>query len=294
MRGSALVLGLCLAAFSLSACLRPNEISYSGPDSVNGPSGTFTFSFTSTLQSPPQVTVAGTGNMACTLVSQTEVSYTGSDGTCDLTARSVGTNTGFVTYSGESLTQKVAVLAPAPSVSASTNAPVAPSGSAALPEPVQATSPQAAAPSATQATSATPSSSATPPRSTAAPRPSASSAPASPSPTALRAQTVTWNPNTNISATIPSSDGGREFTPSTQATTSGDGAITYSIGSPGTSSCHLRGERVVVVGQNGTCTVIATAASTAKYSAATTSVTFMISNYTDPRPPAPTPTPSLF
>jgi hypothetical protein len=107
---------------------------------------------------------------------------------------------------------------------------------------------------------------------------------------------VVWNPSTEISSTVPSSDGGREFTPSTRATTSGDGAITYSIGSPNTSYCHLRADRIVVIGQNGLCTVIATAAATTAFAEGSTSVTFTISNYTDPNPPPPSssPTPSVF
>jgi len=105
--------------------------------------------------------------------------------------------------------------------------------------------------------------------------------------TALPVQSVTWNPTTTITSTTPSSDGGREFTPSTQASTSGDGTIAYSIGSPSTSACHLRAGRIVVVGQNGSCTVIASAEATANYAAGSTSVTFTISNYTDPNPPPP-------
>jgi hypothetical protein len=105
----------------------------------------------------------------------------------------------------------------------------------------------------------------------------------------LAAQKVTWNPDTSISTTTPSIDGGREFTPSTQATTSGDGTITYSVGSPNSSYCHLRAGRIVVVGQNGTCTVTATASATSSFTQDSTSVTFSISNYTDPNPPAPAP-----
>jgi len=44
----------------------------------------------------------------------------------------------------------------------------------------------------------------------------------------------------------------------------------------------------VVVGQNGVCTVIATAAARANVSEGSASVTFTISNYTDPNPPPPT------
>jgi hypothetical protein len=98
---------------------------------------------------------------------------------------------------------------------------------------------------------------------------------------------VTWNPTSAISTTSASSYGGREFTPSTRATTSGNGAITYSVGSPNTSYCRVEGERTIVVGGNGVCTVIATAAATSQYSQGSTSVTFTISNWTDPRPAAP-------
>ncbi|MEI7631560.1 MAG: hypothetical protein WCJ73_10550, partial [Actinomycetes bacterium] len=59
------------------------------------------------------------------------------------------------------------------------------------------------------------------------------------------------------------------------------------MGTPNTSYCHLRAGRIVVVGQNGTCTVIATASGTDRFAQGAASVTFTINNYTDPNPPPP-------
>ena len=237
--------GACAAALSVAACISPppqpttpNEIQYQGPQSVPGPSGTFSFSFTKTSGGTPQISVAAPQGMVCTLVGTTQVTYARSRGFvssrsyCSLTA--VSDDGGQ--YIRQSRTVTVNVSAASATASASPAGP--------------AVNPTAPAPQA---------------------------APAAPSPTPAPSR-----PTSAISSTTPSSDGGREFTPSTQAATTGDGAITYSIGSPSSSACHLRAGRIVVVGQNGSCTVIATAAATSKYSAASTSVTFNISNYTDP------------
>jgi len=276
----------CAAALSLAACISPppqpttpNTIQYQGPESVPGPSGTFSFSFTKVSGGTPQISVAAPQGMVCTLVGTTQVTYARSRGFvssrsyCLLTADSDDGGQ----YIGQSMTVTVNVSA----VSATSSASAAAS----------AVAPAPAAPASSAAPQAAPAASAAKPSTTASASKSASASPTAatltstaPATAALLAQTVTWNPTTAISTTTPSSDGGREFTPSTQATTSGDGAITYSIGSPSTSACHLRAGRIVVVGQNGSCTVIATAAASAKYTAASTSVTFNISNYTDPNP----------
>ena len=280
----------CAAALSLAACISPppqpttpNTIQFQGPESVPGPAGTFSFSFTKVSGGTPQISVAAPQGMVCTLVGTTQVTYARSRGFvssrsyCLLTADSDDGGQ----YIGQSMTVTVNVSA----VSATSSASAA--ASAVAPAPAAAAS--SAAPQAAPATSAAqPSPKPTASKSASA---SASAAPstaaAAPSTPSLSAQTVTWNPTTAISTTTASSYGGREFTPSTRATTSGNGAITYSVGSPNTSYCRVEGERTIVVGGNGVCTVIATAAATSQYSQGSTSVTFTISNWTDPRPAAP-------
>jgi len=296
--------GACAAALSLAACISPppqpstpNEIQYQGPQSVMGPSGTFSFSFTKLSGGTPQITVAAPQGMVCTLVGTTQVAYAraqdfvSSRSYCLLTADSEDGGQ----YIGQSMTVTVNVSAASPTASASpAGSAVSPSTSAseaAVPAQPAPAAPSQAAPAApapspvvSRSTSATPSASKSASVSaTAAP----STAAAAPSTPTLSAQTVTWNPTTAISTTTASSYGGREFTPSTRATTSGNGAITYSVGSPNTSYCRVEGERTIVVGGNGVCTVIATAAATSQYALGSTSVTFTISNWTDPRPAAP-------
>ena len=283
-RAAGILAGACAAALSVAACISPppqpttpNEIQYQGPQSVPGPSGTFSFSFTKTSGGTPQISVAAPQGMVCTLVGTTQVTYARSRGFvssrsyCSLTA--VSDDGGQ--YIGQSRTVTVNVSAASATASAS---PAGPAVNPTAPAPQAAPAAPSPTPAPSRPTSVNPSTSRPASSSPAA----ASTLPAGPSTAALLAQTVTWNPTTAISSTTPSSDGGREFTPSTQAATTGDGAITYSIGSPSSSACHLRAGRIVVVGQNGSCTVIATAAATSKYSAASTSVTFNISNYTDP------------
>lgn len=274
----------------------PNTITYTGPESVKGPAGAFTFSMLAVV-GPVTISISSEGSVTCSLSGNGKVIFSGGGGTCVLTGVSDDTSNAFDYFGSQTLTQRVSVDVPSSAPSSPSSSPSLVTASAAAPAP--------AAPSSSAAPQAAPASSAVKPTpkpttqpSTSA-RASASATPSmittAPSTQSLSAQTVTWSPTTSITTTTPSSDGGREFTPSTQATTSGNGAITYSIGSPNTSFCHLRAERIVVVGQNGTCTVIATAAATSQYSQGSTSVTFTISNYTDPRPAAPaSPTPSVF
>ena len=296
--------GACAAVLSLAACISappqpstPNEIQYQGPQSVMGPSGTFSFSFTKLSGGTPQITVAAPQGMVCTLVGTTQVAYARAQGFvssrsyCLLTADSDDDRQ----YIGQSMTVTVNVSAASPTASASpAGTAISPSSfasEAAVPAQPAPAAPSQAAPAApaptpavSRSTSATPSASKSASVSaTAAP----STAAAAPSTPTLSAQAVTWNPTTAISATTPSSDGGREFKPSTLATTSGNGPITYTVGSPSTSQCHIRQNAYVVVGQNGSCTVIATAAATSSHTQGSTSVTFTITNYTDPNPPPP-------
>ena len=260
-----------------------------------GPSGTFSFSFTKLSGGTPQISVAAPQGMVCTLVGTTQVTYARSRGFvssrsyCLLTADSDDGGQ----YIGQSMTVTVNVSAVSATSSASAAAsavapaPAAPTSSAA---PQAAPAASAAQPSPKPTASKSVSASASAAQSTAsAAQSTASAAPSTPT---LSAQTVTWNPTSAISTTSASSYGGREFTPSTRATTSGNGAITYSVGSPNTSYCRVEGERTIVVGGNGVCTIIATAAATSQYSQGTTSVTFTISNWTDPRPAAPAPAPA--
>ncbi len=88
----------------------------------------------------------------------------------------------------------------------------------------------------------------------------------------LGTQSVTWNPTTALT-TIQS-----PATPSVAATTSGNGAITYSVSSAGTTNCTVNASTgVITYSAAGSCVVVATAAATTLYSSATTSVTFVIS-----------------
>jgi len=289
MHAGRLTAGVLAAGLLISGCAQ-NVVHYNGPTEVPGPAGTFAFTLTADggpvhdvrVHVDPVASMAS--GFACLLLPDGRAAYSGGYGTCDINGRT--DDQWMPPLSGGSNSNRVVVRPPTPTPTPNATAP------AAAPSPAQASSsapaqPAPAAPAApaptpavSRSTSATPSAS----KSASASPTAATSTSTAPATAALLAQTVTWNPTTAISTTTPSSDGGREFTPSTQATTSGDGAITYSIGSPSTSACHLRAGRIVVVGQNGSCTVIATAAASAKYTAASTSVTFNISNYTDPNP----------
>ena len=94
----------------------------------------------------------------------------------------------------------------------------------------------------------------------------------------LATQTVTWAP-TNTSLSFSSSP----VTPSSGATTSGDGAITYSVQS---GACAVNSSSgTLTYSATGPCVIRATAASSSNYSAATRDVTFTIAA---DRPTAPT------
>lgn len=82
-------------------------------------------------------------------------------------------------------------------------------------------------------------------------------------------QTLTWNP---VQSLIPS-DTGKALTP---ATTTGNGAITYSIVNAGTAGCSVIGSTLNFTDAGGTCIVRATAARTSIYNAATKDLTFTV------------------
>jgi hypothetical protein len=88
---------------------------------------------------------------------------------------------------------------------------------------------------------------------------------------ALGTQVVSWNPSTAIEvASSPA-------TPSSLATTTGNGAITYSVVNAGTTACSVNSSTAVVTFTSvGTCTVRATAAATSQFSSATSDVAFQI------------------
>jgi hypothetical protein len=103
----------------------------------------------------------------------------------------------------------------------------------------------------------------------------------------LLPQSVTWEPDTSPGLTS-SADGGKQFTPSRAATSTGPGAITYSVSNPGTASCRIGSQSplTIIVGANGTCAVTATAAATTPaepkdgvYAAASKTVDFTISGF---------------
>lgn len=94
--------------------------------------------------------------------------------------------------------------------------------------------------------------------------------------TPLPAQTVSWAPtNTSIARNLAS------ITPSSLATTSGDGQISYSVLDARTTGCSVDSSTGVVTFTGvGICSVRATAASTANYLADTHDVDFTITSST--------------
>lgn len=84
-------------------------------------------------------------------------------------------------------------------------------------------------------------------------------------------QTITWSPSTALQlANSPQ-------TPSTLATTNGNGAITYSVTSAGATGCSVGSSTgVLTFSSAGSCTVRATAAATSQWGTASRSVTFVI------------------
>jgi hypothetical protein len=65
------------------------------------------------------------------------------------------------------------------------------------------------------------------------------------------------------------------LTPSVWATSSGDGGISYAVTSPGGTNCSVD-SGVLTYSSEGSCVVRATASQTARYSAATVDVTFVV------------------
>ncbi len=84
--------------------------------------------------------------------------------------------------------------------------------------------------------------------------------------------TISWSPTTSVE--VP--DGATTFT---AATTSGDGGITYTVTSAGTTGCSLSSStsRVLSFSAEGSCEVTATAAQTADYLEVTSVKTFAVS-----------------
>ena len=88
-------------------------------------------------------------------------------------------------------------------------------------------------------------------------------------------QTVTWAPTTSLLTTATPA------TPSTLATALGSATISYEVTSQGTTGCTVNPSTgVLTFSAAGSCTVRATAASTANYAAGTRDVTFVISQAT--------------
>ena len=86
-------------------------------------------------------------------------------------------------------------------------------------------------------------------------------------------QTVTWSPTTTLNL----SDS--PHSPTSSATTSGNGAITYSVTSAGTTGCSVGSSTgVLTYSAVGSCIVRASAAATSQWGAASKSVTFVISS----------------
>ena len=85
-------------------------------------------------------------------------------------------------------------------------------------------------------------------------------------------QTVSWSPTTAVLTTQS------PLTPSVAATSSGDGVISYAVTSAGTTGCSVNASSgVLTYSAAGSCVVRATAAATARYSAVTADVTFVVS-----------------
>lgn len=85
------------------------------------------------------------------------------------------------------------------------------------------------------------------------------------------AQTVSWSPTTVLMINES------PHTPSVTASTSGSGAITYSVASAGTTGCTVNGSSgVITFTSAGTCTVKATAAGNSDYLEGSKEVAFII------------------
>lgn len=99
-------------------------------------------------------------------------------------------------------------------------------------------------------------------------------------------QTVSWSPSTALTLS-------QSPVTFAAATGSGGGAITYAVTSQGASDCSVTSSTgVLTFTTTGQCLVQATAASVTGYTAATASVTFMLSANSSPDIPAPAPSSS--
>jgi len=95
------------------------------------------------------------------------------------------------------------------------------------------------------------------------------------SPIVQSAQTVTWSPTTALLV----SDSPR--TPSSLASTNGNGALSYSVVSAGSTGCSVASTTgVLTFSAAGSCTVRATAAATSSYLVGTKDVTFVVTTPT--------------
>ena len=91
------------------------------------------------------------------------------------------------------------------------------------------------------------------------------------SPIVQSAQTVTWSPTTTLSV----SDSPR--TPSSLASTNGNGTLSYSVVSAGSTGCSVVSTTgVLTFSAAGSCTIRATAAATSTYLVGTKDVTFVV------------------
>lgn len=87
----------------------------------------------------------------------------------------------------------------------------------------------------------------------------------------LSPQTVSWSPTTSLSVN------NSPTTPSSLASTSGNGAITYSVVSAGATGCSVASVTgVISISASGNCTIRATASATSTYLAGRIDVTFVV------------------
>ncbi|WP_162784046.1 hypothetical protein [Aurantimicrobium sp. MWH-Uga1] len=94
--------------------------------------------------------------------------------------------------------------------------------------------------------------------------------------TAPATQTVTWAPSNNEALETAAT-----ITPNVLATSSGSGAISYSIHSAGTTGCAVNSSTgVLTFSSQGICVVRATASSNTQFSSATKDVSFIIGSTT--------------
>ena len=89
-------------------------------------------------------------------------------------------------------------------------------------------------------------------------------------------QTVTWSPP-SAQTSLVLADSGLTIN---AATTSGDGALTYSVNDAGSTGCSIDGSRVVTFSGAGTCVLSVAAAQTDTYSAASATVSLVIARGT--------------